>query len=98
MFYCSWSYCDFYNISQPHILKIIAQKPNWVKNRYPKFSSISTLGATLTLEYLTKLPIYYVYAINPCSLNYILNVKMKIDIYMQSELEKGADTVINIVP
>lgn len=47
-------------------LNLMCKIPNWVKDRNSKFSNVLTLGAILTLKYLTKSPIHY--AINPFSL------------------------------
>lgn len=87
-----------YNISHPHNLRIIAQNPNWIKNIDSKFSSMFTFGATLTLEYPTKIPIYYVCVINSFSFKVYSECKDENRHFMQSELEKAADIVINIVP
>lgn len=46
LFYYIWSHCDL-RISQSHILKIIAQNPNWVKDRYYEFSRLLIHGAIL---------------------------------------------------
>lgn len=87
-----------YNISHPHNLEIIVQNPSWIKNIDSTFSSMLPFDATLTLEYPTKIPIYYVYAINSFSFKVYSECKDENRHLMQSELEKAADTVINIVP
>ena len=67
LLYYIWPHCDL-RISQSHILKIIAQNLNWVKERYSELSRLLIHGASLVLEYPTKIPIDFVYALDPFSL------------------------------